>query len=100
MRFWASTVNWRSDPPVSKVLTMRNRLIARSERLEGSVGTRSPSHRRGGQGGGIGRLAARVGDHGKREQASGFDVFFEEITVPEFEHQQTPNARGIGAAAE
>src|SRR5450631_4060861 len=33
MRLCARTVNWRSEPPVSKVLTIRNRLMGR---LEGS----------------------------------------------------------------
>ena len=46
-----------------------------------------------------GRLAARVGDHGQREQSSGLDVFFEEVAMPELEHQQTPDAPGHGLAA-
>src|SRR5713101_2690449 len=105
MRFWARTANWRSDPPVSKVLTMRNRRMGRSAgsivsasgvvmRLPGSVAcTRSSSHRCGGQrGGGIGCLAAGVGHHGEREQARRLDVFFEEVAMPELEHEKTPDA--------
>src|SRR6202158_82762 len=113
MRFWARTANWRSDSSVSKLLTMRNRRRGRSAgwivsasgvvmRLPGSVAcTRSSSHRCGGQrGGGIGCLAAGVGHHGEREQAGRLDVFFEEVAMPEFEHQQTPEAASHGLATE
>src|SRR5882724_12521147 len=98
--------NWRSDPPVSKVLTIRNRRAAECAGWLGArlaallVATRSFSHRCGSRGWSwTWHLSSRIGHVWKREQYGRPDEFLQEIAMPQLEHQQAPQASGHGAAA-